>query len=163
MHDPNDTLGRVTPDPNATSDAARKLEAARSLGQMSGPLEPGELKNDGVLAQTDPKDIPLTPAMQKKLMRMIKASAPKHENFRLCHKKCPLFKIKGCWNRSAAEQQECWEKNISTRTCCKDGGNGCKCLECKELRTCWTNNSGWINIDLPKKEITPEAPAPEAK
>ena len=41
---------------------------------------------------------------------LIKQYGPKHQNYKECHKRCPLFKRNSCYCFSPSKQKLCWEK-----------------------------------------------------
>lgn len=68
-----------------------------------------------------PTDIPADPKLIRKIAKMIRDRQPKHENYRMCHKKCPNFKTNRCFVLDFSAQKQCWqswhdEKNKATRS-----------------------------------------------
>ena len=88
--------------------------------EITGEIDPSKVGNTAELKMTHggseegttvdaPKGIKVPPAIMKKIAKLIKDRQPKHENFRMCHKKCPNFKTNRCWVLSAGDQKQCWD------------------------------------------------------
>lgn len=69
--------------------------------------QPTEVNGDSTVSV--PTDIPADPRLIRKIAKMLKSRAPKHENYRLCHKKCPNFKTNRCFVMESTAQMECWK------------------------------------------------------
>lgn len=82
--------------------------------------------------------------ISRKAMRLMKHDMRSlHENYPLCHKKCPLFKKMLCFFKSSADQKVCWETKIGNMRQFKETQTGCiakgccdACSGCKNFKQC---------------------------
>lgn len=125
-----DTTTPSMPEPKMMSDVLKPFEA-----DASAKLAQDEVAADKAIQEAADAGTPVDqlaggnmmvdmndPKFQKaikKYQKMIKDRAPKHENYRLCHKKCPNFKKCSCFKKEIADQKACWEswhdaENVAT-------------------------------------------------